>query len=64
MSINFILDINECASSNITCLENFQCRNTIGSYDCVCSNGFFLNTDNVTCCKLLNNHYNNADCSI
>ena len=46
-------DIDECASGGVICMENFQCINTEGSYACVCNNGYFLNTDNVTCCKFV-----------
>lgn len=46
------LDVDECADLTVLCLPNFQCVNTEGSYTCVCNNGFFLSSDNSTCCEL------------
>lgn len=45
-------DIDECTENSDSCLENFQCVNTEGNFACICNNGFFLSSDNTTCCKL------------
>ena len=45
-SIQFLSDINECADDN-GCEHN--CNNTLGSYVCVCDEGYGLNDDNHTC---------------
>lgn len=49
---SFPADIDECAETSDSCLEKFQCVNTEGSFACICNNGFFLSSDNTTCCKL------------
>ena len=33
-------DIDECSASKHTCYRNFNCRNTLGSFDCYCLQGF------------------------
>jgi len=44
-------DVNECQTGNNTCPVNSTCHNTIGSYQCICHNGFKLETrDNETVC--------------
>ena len=35
-----ILDINECAQSPYPCHVNGSCVNNIGSYQCICKDGF------------------------
>ncbi|XP_050962210.1 nephronectin [Labeo rohita] len=44
-------DINECDSLSHTCIESQSCRNTFGSFICVCKDGYVLGTlkDSVTC---------------
>ena len=39
------LDINECYEETHNCLleENRKCSNTIGQFDCVCSDGYMEN---------------------
>ena len=39
---NSLLDIDECQENNHTCLEteNAACKNTLGSYTCLCFEGF------------------------
>ena len=45
---NFItIDINECSEDNGRCDQ--ICNNTMGSYHCMCSDGFTLDSDNHTC---------------
>ena len=36
----FLTDIDECFLGAYTCEVNTDCVNTVGSYDCVCSDGF------------------------
>ena len=40
-------DINECELSETGCAQT--CSNAVGSYRCVCYNGYKLNGDNKTC---------------
>ena len=41
-----ILDIDECTSS--PCSINSTCNNTVGSYSCICKNGFIGNGTHCT----------------
>ena len=43
----FFSDINECTGERDGC-EHF-CRNTIGSYYCICRDGYYLHQDGKTC---------------
>ena len=43
----FFSDINECAGERDGC-EHF-CQNTIGSYYCMCRDGYYLHQDEKTC---------------
>lgn len=41
--LNLIKEINECKHHNHTCFEsNSICHNTLGSYECVCQEGFVM----------------------
>ncbi|ROL42594.1 Nephronectin [Anabarilius grahami] len=44
-------DMNECDGLSHTCTERQSCRNTFGSFICVCKDGYILGTlqDTVTC---------------
>ena len=42
-----ITDINECAFNKGNCSQ--VCLNTIGSYSCICTDGYILNVDGKTC---------------
>ncbi|XP_066279382.1 latent-transforming growth factor beta-binding protein 1-like isoform X2 [Branchiostoma lanceolatum] len=44
----YIEDINECKLFNNPC-NNAMCRNTPGSYVCICPDGYFLNEQELTC---------------
>ncbi|XP_078593157.1 uncharacterized protein LOC144871519 isoform X1 [Branchiostoma floridae x Branchiostoma japonicum] len=44
----YIEDINECELFNNPC-NNAICRNTPGSYVCICPDGYFLNEQELTC---------------
>ena len=44
---NLDLDVNECETLNGGC--NHQCNNTIGSFNCKCRQGFFLDKNGKTC---------------
>ena len=41
----YYLDVNECATYDNLCESNANCINTVGSYRCVCKDGFQLNKD-------------------
>lgn len=47
----FFVDINECDSPSHTCTEHQSCKNTFGSFTCVCKDGYILGTlqDTITC---------------
>ena len=41
MIISNLTDVNECLNSTLNgCHENATCTDTIGSYECVCLEGF------------------------
>lgn len=44
----FVPDINECNDSSIHNCEQL-CNNTLGSFHCMCFDGYELNDDNTTC---------------
>ena len=41
------LDFDECASDTDNCSQ--KCSDTLGSYQCVCYDGYILDSDNHTC---------------
>ena len=43
----WLSDINECAESNGGCEQN--CTNSVGSYSCMCGDGYTLNNDGRQC---------------
>ena len=45
--LSFSSDVDECAESLADCVENAYCKNTIGSYECGCNDGF--TGDGFTC---------------
>ena len=45
---NSILDIDECTADSSPCDENANCTNTVGSYNCICKQGF---SGNGTICQ-------------
>lgn len=45
--LNLNLDVNECETFNGGC--DHQCNNTIGSFNCKCRKGFFLDANGKTC---------------
>ena len=62
------LDIDECREGLDGCQLN--CRNTIGGYQCSCSNSTYLSNDNQTCLDInecanstLHNCHENATCT-
>lgn len=48
---DFLLDIDECNENGKLCI-NGQCENTIGSYRCICRQGFQLSPDGAYCLGL------------
>ena len=42
------VDIDECQSSNL-CLDGSTCRNTFGSFECLCATGYQYNRTTDTC---------------
>jgi len=47
----YFSDVNECEEMNITCDQNAECMDIMGSYACVCHPGYTGNGIN-NCCKL------------
>lgn len=45
----FVLDVDECASGNGMLCRNGQCVNTIGSFQCLCNDGYEVALDGRTC---------------
>ena len=45
------VDIDECAPDLGTCDSNALCTNTIGSYDCVCNEGYYGYGEECTSCR-------------
>ena len=43
-----VIDINECADSTPDCDVNAECNNILGSYECMCEDGFHGNGTNCT----------------
>lgn len=43
----FATDVDECAANNGGCMH--KCRNTIGSFECSCNNGYILNGNGLDC---------------
>ena len=46
-SFIFVLDVDECTASFPVCHVNATCNNTIGSYNCICKQGY--SGDGKTC---------------
>lgn len=43
------IDVDECSNSNLTnCSKNAKCLNILGSYECVCEDGFIGNGQTCT----------------
>lgn len=55
-----VSDINECRSRRGGC--NHMCRNTLGSYDCLCRGGYKLSTADNKTCESKNAFYNMTLC--
>lgn len=49
LSMLFLLDVDECASGNGMLCRNGQCVNTIGSFQCLCNDGYEVALDGRTC---------------
>ena len=58
--MTILLDINECSEGISGC--NQICSNTLGSYICICQNGYQLDTDNHTCIDIDECAVNNGGC--
>ena len=51
-TVHILLDIDECIEGlDIDCSVYADCVNSVGSYQCVCTNGYL--GDGAECCKLL-----------
>ncbi|XP_060554810.1 scavenger receptor cysteine-rich domain superfamily protein-like [Ruditapes philippinarum] len=57
------IDIDECEndSADDVCTQN--CRNTEGSYDCYCNEGYIIGEDNATCNDINECNTDNGGCS-
>jgi fibulin 1/2 len=51
MVINFIIDINECIDENLNTCEQL-CDNTAATHNCLCFDGYELNSDGFSCSGL------------
>lgn len=49
LSMFFFSDVDECASGNGMLCRNGQCVNTIGSFQCLCNDGYEVAPDGRTC---------------
>ena len=49
LSVLFIVDINECLTDNGGCHIFADCTNTLGSFSCMCKDGYELANDMDTC---------------
>ncbi|CAH3137179.1 unnamed protein product [Pocillopora meandrina] len=62
-----VIDINECADSTPDCDVNAECNNILGSYECMCEDGFHGNGTNCTdideCTEEIHNCDVNAECN-
>ena len=38
--VSMTIDIDECATNQHNCSERMDCRNTVGSYECMCKEGY------------------------
>ena len=59
-------DVNECASFPDMC-ANGQCKNTMGSFQCICNDGFALDATGMKCkdideCRLISDVCGNGSC--
>ena len=41
--VSFLTDVDECLLGTDNCDENAECKDTNGSYECECKNGFIGN---------------------
>ena len=54
MALACCQDFDEC-SSGLPLPCNQECNNTVGSFECICLDGYFLDNDTATCYgKILN----------
>ena len=44
-------DLDECALGSDACREGTFCRNTPGSYECTCADGYQISADGNTSCE-------------
>ncbi len=42
VTLLYVTDIDECLNTS-ACVPNSMCANSVGSYDCICNEGFMLN---------------------
>ena len=40
---NYFVDVNECNEQEASCDQNAYCVNTVGSFKCICKDGFTMN---------------------
>ena len=60
------VDVDECSTNKHACHENFNCRNTPGSFECYCLDGFNATQENCVdideCSTALHTCNKNFDC--
>lgn len=58
------IDVNECENNSSLCQDNSSCRNTNGSFLCVCNDGFNLRSDGIKSCEECDDGFYGQSCAL